>query len=422
MSPHILFLTHVSPLPAVSGERMRSYNLMKGLAACGWRVSLFSLDPNALVDDPARRELASLCDSVIVEPLRKAAVRRYLRVLEDTARGKAFQLRYFYDEQAARRLRDHLVHVSYDAIQVCQLYMHKYLPPATTVPVIFDSVNAESRRIERIARTTPLTARGVVARLQVGAVRSMERAVAQESAAVLAVSEIEAGYFVEELGARATVVPNGVDLARWPNAVALPKEARVLLMGSMNYSANADSVLHFLDDIAPHLRHEDVRVTIVGIGPPRSVRAAAMRSPLNVDMMGFVTSTRPYLQSCRVLAVPLRHGAGTRLKILEALAAGVPVVSTTVGAEGLGLEHGREIAIADDPAEFARWVDRLLDDDDLARELGRAGRERVSRDYAWSSIVPKLDALLRGLVSNAEAVQPEAGFTHEARPVRRRLT
>ncbi|MGH2917870.1 MAG: glycosyltransferase, partial [Solirubrobacteraceae bacterium] len=123
----------------------------------------------------------------------------------------------------------------------------------------------------------------------------------------------------------------------------------------------------------------------------------AAAAPVPVQVAGRVAQIADWWHSSRLLAVPLRIGGGTRLKILEALAYGVPVVTTSLGCEGLDVEHGHDLLVADDPAEFARWVDRLLGDDELASRLSANGRQTVQRRYDWRTIGASLDGALRRL-------------------------
>jgi glycosyltransferase involved in cell wall biosynthesis/SAM-dependent methyltransferase len=360
--------------------------LIRGLVQKGWRVSLFSLDPFGNTDEHWRRELDSLCDWTAVESFATSRPRRSVRLLRDAVFQRPFQLDYFFDRRAADRLRAHLRTTSYDIVQVCQLYMVRYLPQTPACPLVFDSVNAEARRLAVLAGAAPFTGRGLVARAQLGTVRRLEQNIARAASLVLAVSDEEVGYFQAIPDARVVLVPNGVDVAVWPQPLPLTSEPGILLMGSLNYSANVDAVMFFLEKILDHLAHPAARITVLGIDPPATLFNRARRAPRPVQITGFVESTRPYLEEARVLAVPLRYGGGTRLKILEALGAGIPVVSTTIGCEGLGLVHEREILIADDPREFAGCLDRLLVDDDLCARLALAGRKVVERRFDWRTI------------------------------------
>jgi glycosyltransferase involved in cell wall biosynthesis len=216
----------------------------------------------------------------------------------------------------------------------------------------------------------------------------------------LAVSEQERAYFATLAPGRADLVPNGVDRTAVPMRDVLPETPSLLVMGSLSYSANVEAVVYLEREILPRLTHRDATAAVVGISPPPRVHRIARRSGGRIVVTGFVESTRPYLERSRVLVVPLRYGGGTRLKILEALAAGLPVVSTSIGCEGLGLEHEHDVLIADDPAAFARCVDRVLADDDLCHRLAKNGRLTAERRFDWSQIGGAMHEVLSQVVEN----------------------
>jgi glycosyltransferase involved in cell wall biosynthesis len=163
----------------------------------------------------------------------------------------------------------------------------------------------------------------------------------------------------------------------------VPDSRRVLFLGSLDYSANVDALEHLVDDVLPLAGARDFSLDVVGSHPRRPVLEAARRSPVPVEVAGYVPETDPYWEQARALLVPLRVGGGTRLKILEALARGVPVVTTPLGCEGLDLRHGEEVLVADEPAELAEAIVRVLEDDDLCRKLAAAGRAAVEARYDW---------------------------------------
>ncbi|MBW3609261.1 MAG: glycosyltransferase family 4 protein [Actinobacteria bacterium] len=145
------------------------------------------------------------------------------------------------------------------------------------------------------------------------------------------------------------------------------------------------------------MRDRAARIALVGALPPPDLRAAAEAAPVPVEVTGRVAQIAPWFAGSRLLAVPLRMGGGTRLKILEAMAHGLPVVTTSIGCAGLDVEHERDVIVADDPADFARWVDRLLADDELAATIGMQGRETVRRDHDWRAIGDRLEAAVGAL-------------------------
>jgi glycosyltransferase involved in cell wall biosynthesis len=187
------------------------------------------------------------------------------------------------------------------------------------------------------------------------------------------------------------VIPNGVDVqyfgAEEPNP-GLPRTS-LLFAGSMDYSANIDAVVWFVDNMWLELRrqHPAMSFAIVGRDPTPVVRALAHD---RVNVTGTVPDVRPYYSGALAAVVPLRIGSGTRLKILEAMAAGIPVISTKLGAEGLDLEDGTHLLLADSAREMIAAVNRLASSPELWLHLSRSGREVVSRLYDWRALTEDL--------------------------------
>jgi glycosyltransferase involved in cell wall biosynthesis len=226
-------------------------------------------------------------------------------------------------------------------------------------------------------------------------VERYERDALSSVGCVLAVSTAEARAFERIAPGRVRVVPNGVDVAGI-TPVSKPSASHDLLfLGSLSYSANRDAVRYFAAEIAPLLSGSGVSLTVVGSDPGKAVHEVAERAPLPVSVAGYVRDIGPYFSTSRAMIVPLRHGAGTRLKILEALAWGLPVVTTSIGGAGLNLANGTHALIADEPSAFAAAVQRLLRDDALWTQLSTAGRALVEEHYAWTRIGDVLDEAVR---------------------------
>jgi glycosyltransferase involved in cell wall biosynthesis len=209
-------------------------------------------------------------------------------------------------------------------------------------------------------------------------------------------------------GRRIDVIPNGVDVDYFdaPSARAQaprttgPRAQTLVFTGTLWYHPNKDGLQYFLNDIWPLIRERrpDVRFWIVGAGPvPAMLEEESL--PEGVEVFASVEDVRPFLAASDVAVVPLRLGSGTRLKILEALAAHRPVVSTALGAEGLDLKPGRDLVIADSAAAFADAVLALLERPDEAGQLATHGREAVRRVYSWSAIATTFQALLHDVMA-----------------------
>ena len=185
----------------------------------------------------------------------------------------------------------------------------------------------------------------------------------------------------------ALVIPNGVDLSTFVSTNRQETKAPTLLyVGSMYYYPNVDAVQFFFDRIYKSIRQAvpDVRVQIVGHAPPPNISKQA-KLP-GVEVTGSVPDVRPYLERATLFIVPLRLGGGTRLKIVEAMAMGVPVISTSVGAEGLDVQSGKNILIADDAESFTESILRLLSDRDLGMQIVEGGRLLANR-YDWRDLM-----------------------------------
>jgi sugar transferase (PEP-CTERM/EpsH1 system associated) len=225
-----------------------------------------------------------------------------------------------------------------------------------------------------------------------------EAEVCRASDHVLAVSEEDRNIFCREFGiAKVTPMALGVDADYFSPPATPPEPGSLVFVGSMDWYPNEDGIFWFVRQVYPLIRQSapHARLTVVGRNPSARLRAVAAADP-SVEITGTVEDVRPYLGRAEAVVVPLRIGGGTRIKIFEAMSAGRPVVSTTLGAEGLPVKAGREILLADEPAAFARAVVGLLENPAQREAIGRAAREKVVRDHSWETVVGQvMDVLAR---------------------------
>jgi glycosyltransferase involved in cell wall biosynthesis len=198
------------------------------------------------------------------------------------------------------------------------------------------------------------------------------------------------------------VVPNCVDLEYYACNAFMPQPQTLIFNGSLTYSVNLEAIRYFLREIWPLIRAQapNARLRITG----RTTESAATEFSLDgITLTGFLDDIRPAVGSSWVCVVPLRSGSGTRLKVLEAMALGTPVVSTAKGAEGLDVTHGENILIADEPAEFARHTLAVLNDIQLRTHLATNARRLVETTYDWKLAGAKFEALLQEVVERRRA-------------------
>jgi glycosyltransferase involved in cell wall biosynthesis len=214
-----------------------------------------------------------------------------------------------------------------------------------------------------------------------------ERQVCRQAGFVVAVSEKDESVMRSEFGIdHVANVPTGVDVVHFTapaGATTIPFD--LVFVGSMDWMANIDGAQWFFDHVLPRIRQQrpDCRIALVGRDPAPKLRERAAAT--GVTVTGTVPDVRPYLWGAVASIVPLRIGGGTRLKIFEAMAAGCPVVSTTIGAEGLPVDHGTHLWIADEPEDFAHGCIQLLTDADRRRSLATVARQLVTDRFSWTA-------------------------------------
>ena len=194
----------------------------------------------------------------------------------------------------------------------------------------------------------------------------------------------------EEPGKPTRTVPNGVDIEYFSPMEGMPDPESIVFTGLISYRPNTDAVLYFVQDILPLIRQKrpNVVFTIVGMGPPEEIKRLA--GP-NVVVTDAVPDVRPYVAKASVVVVPLRMGSGTRLKVLEGLSMGKPMVSTSLGSEGITVRDGEHLLLADTPETIAKSVLCLMENRELATKLGKKGRKLAEQEYSWTSVGQTLE-------------------------------
>jgi len=408
----ILFLTPQIPFPPQQGTTIRNFNLLAQLSE-HHIVDLLSFDESPR-ETKDLGPLTEMCGEVRLVPAARRSMReRAWSLLSTSLPDMALRLRSSLFEVSLRKMVESQ---GYDVVQIEGIEMGPHLlclrqwiqsrPGAMRSPwLVFEDHNAEyvlqRRAYETDRRHLRRWIGAIYSWIQWRRLRKYEAAVCRSADAVVAVSEADATA-LESLvpGLCPAVVPNGVDLQLYdPLGVApLPLGSNVLLFtGKMDFRPNVDGVLWFCDEVWPLVRERipDAQFFIVGKDPHPRLRRLHGRPGITVT--GWVGQILPYFAAASVYVVPLRVGGGTRLKVLEAMAMGLPMVSTALGAEGLGVESGEQLILADDPDQFAAAVLALLEDESVSRRLGDNAQRFVRQRYGWPAIVPRLEQVYASL-------------------------
>ena len=411
----ILVLTPQFPYPPHQGTTIRNYNLIDYLAR-RHTVHLLSFgDPTHSQDTP----LQSVCRSVqVVWPPQRTMRQRLSGLFFSGLPDMAQRLP---SAQFRAALAATLERETPDVLQVEGIEMAQYLlqaadsrgPGRQRPLLVFEDHNAEyvlqQRAFETDARRPRRWIGAGYSFIQWQRLRGYERRVCLAADRVVAVSETDSAALRRlESSLSPAVVPNGVDMAFYTapspalDAQQAPGVLDLVFTGKMDFRPNVDAVLWFAQDVLPLLRQSSPgsRFWVVGQNP--HARLAALADQPGVVVTGRVEDVRPYIAAAGVYVVPLRIGGGTRLKVLEAMAMGKPIVSTRLGCEGFDLVADRELAVADTPAEFASAILALLDDADRRERMGQAARLFAGSRYDWSAIGPRLESVYAESRSEAE--------------------
>jgi sugar transferase (PEP-CTERM/EpsH1 system associated) len=402
----ILLVTGNLPSPPTDGWKIRVFSLIRHLAE-RHRVSIASFI-RTTEDRQAIEQLRPYCAEVqvLARPSQYSPWKLALGLVGHTP----FPIVNYRDDRMMRLVRAMIRRRRFDVIQAESIHMAQYclgLGPMT----VLDLHNIESELMARYAEQEPNLLKAFYGRITARKLAVYERRICPQFSHCLTCSDEDRRLLHERTGmAAATVIPNGVELDE-PAAFPEPDAGNSALptcvfVGRMDYHANVDGVRWFCRDILPRIRAvRPVRFQIIGGYPSPEVRRLAV--PNQVEVLGFVPHVRPYLQAADVVVVPLRVGGGTRLKILEAMAMGKGVVSTSVGAEGIQAVEGAGIMRADDPTAFANQVIGLLDDPQRRAEVGMAGKQLVRARYSWGRIAQDLERVYVSLGSRSIDGDPE---------------
>lgn len=393
----ILALSTWWPEPADNGSRMRIMQLLRRLAA---RHELHLV---AFTQGPAgaarRDELGQLCASLtaIERPGRPIGLAHRLASL---VVPEPASVRATWCPELARVVSAAADRVRPDAAIAFEIDMAPYVDPLQGVPLILEEL--ELAYVLEHYRQQPdlgLRLRYLLTALQH---RRYVTKLLSRFAAVTVVSEREAALVRGLARGRPlelAVVPNGADLAACRPYRYDPAPDTLIYPGALTYSANLDAMGYFLAEIFPRIREARPATTVRITGHSTPAQRAALPATAGVEHTGYVDDVRALIARSAVEVVPLREGGGTRLKILEALALGTPVVSTSKGMEGLALEPGRHLLVADTPQTFAERTLELLAREGLRRSLSEAGRRVVAERYDWQTIGARFVALVEAVAA-----------------------
>jgi len=409
----ILWLSAGLLLPLDKGGKLRTWHLMRQLAARHTIEFLSYVDAGqAIADVEGMREVAAAVHAIPRPPApAKGSPAFFAEAASHVVRALPYVIGKYRSDAYSARVAELLDDGRFDLVVCDFLAPVVNLPDRMPCPSVLFTHNVEAEIWRRHAETAPAGPRRWLLAAQHRRMLRFEGDAVRRFDLVLTVSEADERTLQRLYGPLARpvhVVPTGVDTAYFAPQDAIVRPRHLVFTGSMDWLPNEDGVQHFVRDVLPLIREAEPSATlsIVGRDPTAAVRRLA--EEYGVHVTGRVDDVRPHVAEAAVSVVPLRIAGGTRLKIFEAMAMGKPIVSTTVGAEGLPVDDGLHLLLADTPNAFAHAVVRLLQNQTERARLGDAARHLVLERYDWAAVVGHLEAALEAAARHLPAPQAVA--------------
>lgn len=411
----LLWLSHFVPFPPKGGCFQRSYNLIKRVGA---RHDLHlialrhkeSTHPGADACG-ARDELLNACQTVDIVDISATTrgPRLPLRALRSVATGTAFNVAVYDSPEVRGTLRRVWSSQSFDLVHFDTIGLAQYLGEVPAVPTVVTHHGAESHMVRRRIAREPNPLKAAYFGYEWLALQRYERAMCPR----FDINIVMSGHdrqLMEAIAPGATYVPidNGVDLEYFTPARRAARR-RLIFAGRLDQYSNRDAILFFMREIWPRViaRYPDAVVDILGSNPPEALQRLSAADS-RVVIHGFVPDVRPFFAEATAAICPIRDGGGTRIKVLDALAQGMPTVATSVACEGIAVVPERDLLIADTPDAFVRQLSRIFDEGPLREHLGTNGRRLIEERYSWDSLAARLMAVYEGLVGSAGVTRAAA--------------
>lgn len=389
---NILFLSTRSPYPLISGHSLRTYHILKG-ATENHNVTLVTFIQ--LKDELKRENIEHLrrCCRAVYHfriPVDLSRIRLVSSLFLNLFSPFPFVVQKYNSHEMRRKIREIIKKDNIDLVHVDMLPLTVYLNEFRQLPCLLVNHNVESMRLYRWYKTEFNIIKKAYLGIQWYKLRSFERSAMDKVDCGVVVSETDKKHLVKMgVNNRLFVVPNGTDTAFFKPLGKKIIEDSVLWMGHMDVHTNKDAVLYFWKEIYPLVRrqHPAVKMTFLGTSPPKEIAEAAILDN-QIRVTGFVDDIRSYVDEAAVMVVPIRIGSGTRIKILDGMAMGKAIVSTSVGCEGLNVSDGKNILIADNPQDFANRTVEILKNGNMRMKIEKEAL-KLAKSFDWSLINEK---------------------------------
>ncbi|MFV0438589.1 MAG: glycosyltransferase [Desulfopila sp.] len=385
--PEILFITTKSPLPMNDGHSLRSCNIIKQLAK-DFDIHLLSFVKSS-EEQFYIPELEEICKSVqLIEVAEnKSFFKLFFSLVVSVISGKAFVVYKYNKKEMHQCIKDIVKKLNISLVHLDMLPLGVYVKDIKGCNLVLDEHNVESALLKRRVKNEKKFVSKLFYKIQQQRLERFEKDVTSKVDHILACSDIDKDLLSSFSATPITVIPNGVDIEFFrPATQNLETKNSLVFVGGLDWFPNLDAVTWFDGKILPLILEDFPQISLHVIGNKSSIDAVKLKHPASITFHGRVEDVRPFISRATLFVVPLRIGGGTRLKILNAMAMKKCVVSTSIGAEGLGAMDGENIVIADTSQDFAEKIRQCLNAPEYSNTIGEGGYTHILENFQWDAI------------------------------------
>ncbi len=392
---NILFLSNVLPYPLDAGPKMRSYYVLKYLAQFH-RVTLVT-HTRATDTSAALEQLRSFCHAVHPVPIHRSRIQDAKHLTAAFVRNQSFLILRDQLPSMRKTIAEVTASQTFDAVHADQLSTAHYALDVPNVLRVLDQHNAVWTIVDRMAQHEPLLPKRWLLEREARLLKKHEAAMGQAFDRVVTVTEQDRNALEfpdKPTRAPMLTIPICIDAAEIPPITRNRTAPHIACVGGMFYPPNVDGVIWFARKVLPFVwaKSPETKFFVIGARPAPELIRLGEHEP-RIQVTGYVPDTTPLLQDTAAFIVPLRAGGGMRVKILDAWARALPLVTTTIGGEGISVRDGKNARVADSPEEFAQAVLQMIQDRAEAERIATAGRAWVETHYDWRSVYRAFDAI-----------------------------
>lgn len=401
----VLWLSHFVPFPPKGGNLQRSYNLVRELSKAH-NLTLLSFNQSKIIGkkellEQAREHFSQFCtvDNIVSIPSEQSKIQRFMLLIKGLMPWRTYTVSWLESKEFAVKLDNILAKNHFDIIHVDTISLAPYVRDLKNVKVVLNHHNIESVMMLRRAENETNLFKKLYFYQEGVKLQRLERQICKNFDLNITCSDLDSERLKEAAGVTDCIsIPNGVDLDYFQPTPGKIKAKSLVFAGGLSWYPNLDAMTFFLKEVWPNLvkKIPDISLTVIGKNPPDWI-LGMQKVYSNLRVTGFVEDVRPFLSEAQIYICPIKDGGGTKLKVLDALAMGKPLVADAIACEGIEVENNKSVIFASTPAEYIEKIEYLINNPQARENLSYNGTQLIKNLYGFQSIGKKMSDIYSNL-------------------------